>query len=137
MPTPDNRRRSNEQARRDNLAALEQYLANATSVPEHPTRKGEINYSAIAVGAGVRRPWLYDAAPNSMIRRAAEAKGLGVPQQQRSDGADPVLARATQRIKSLEEQLAVAKAESRELRERLRRLEHVERHMVETGRLPR
>ena len=137
MATSESGRRSNDQARRDNLLALERYLAEAPCIPEHPTRKGEINYSAIAVGAGVRRPWLYDAAPNAMIRDAAAAKGLGVPQQQRTDSSDPALARATQRIKALEEQLAVSKAESRDLRERLRRYELLERHMTEGGRLPR
>ena len=42
-------------------------------------------------------------------------------------------ARAKQRIKELEEALAVSRAEMRDLRVRLRRLEHLERHLAGTA----
>lgn len=137
MTTTQSEAPSNAQLRRENLAKLERYLAGVECVPE---RRGEANLSAIAAAAQVRRTWLYDDEPKTMIRAAVEAKGLGMPHQQhqqRAPGGEAVPAWATQRIKTLEEQLAVAKAEARDLRDRLRRYEHLERHMAETGRLAR
>lgn len=42
---------------------------------------------------------------------------------------------ADQRVKALEEQNAALRAENRELRDRLRQLEHVDAHLAATGRL--
>ena len=136
MASKPSDRISNEQLRRDNIAALEQYLTSVDFIPEG-RKRGEVNLSAIALAAGVRRAWLYDDVPNAMIQQAAKAKGLGLPRQQHASGGDQLPGWAAQRIKALEEQIAVAKAEARDLRERLRRYEHLERHMTETGRLAR
>jgi hypothetical protein len=134
MTTKQGENKSNEKLRQENLAKLQQYLAGVERVPE---RRSEANLSAIAAAANVRRAWLYDDEPNAIIRAAVAAKGLGMPQQQRAPGGDSVPALAAQRIKSLEEQLAVIMAETRDLRARLRRYEHLEQHMTETGRLAR
>ena len=128
------RRRSNRQKGEANLTRLEQYLESTSSIPE---RCGKANISVIAEQSGVDRQVLYREEAQALILAAVERKGLGMPDQQRFPGGDQVPAWATQRIKALEESLAVAMVEVRDLRERLRRYEHLERHLTSTGLLPR
>ena len=126
--------KSNRDIGAQNLAKLQAWLDAADVIPE---RRGSANISAIAVAAEVDRQVLYRDEARAMIEAAVKGKGLGMPKQQRGPGGDTVPTWATERIKHLEEQLALAKAEARDLRERLRRYEHLEQHMTETGMLPR
>lgn len=128
------RTKSNAELGAENLERLRAWLDAAERVPE---LNGKANLSAIATGAGVRRQVLYSKDGAALVTDAVGKKGLGMPAQQRTPGADAVPAWASQRIKQLEEQLAVAQAETRDLRGRLRRLEHLERHVEETGMLAR
>jgi hypothetical protein len=126
--------KSNRDIGAENLSKLQAWLDAADVIPE---RGGRANISAIAVAAGLDRQVLYRDEAKEAIREAVESKGLGMPAQQRGPGGDIVPVWATQRIKDLEEQLAVVKAEVRDLRERLLRYAHLEQHMTETGMLPR
>jgi len=132
--TLSDKRKSNREIAEENLAKLQTWLANAAIVPE---RGGKANISAIALAAGVDRQVLYRDEAQALISAAVTEKGLGMPQQQRGPGGDTVPPWATQRIKDLEEQLAVVKAEVRALRDRVRCFEHLEQHMTTTGILPR
>ena len=126
--------KSNQQVGAESLERLRTWLDAATVIPD---RNGKANVSAIAVAAGLDRQVLYRPEAQTMIREAVAAKGLGMPEQQRGPGGDALPAWATQRIKDLEEQLAVAKAEAHDLRARLRRYDHLEQHLTATGLLAR
>lgn len=118
----------------DNLAKLQRWLDAASAIPE---RGGKVNMSGLAFAAGLDRQVLYRPEAQSLIEAAVERVGLAMPEQPRGPGGDAAPAWATQRIKDLEEQLAVAKAEAHDLRARLRRYEHLERHLADTGLLAR
>jgi len=132
--TLNEKRKSNREIAEENLAKLRAWLDAADVIPE---RGGNANISAIALAAGVDRQVLYRDEAQAAIHAAVEKKGLGMPEQQRGPGGDTIPMWATQRIKDLEEQLALTRAEVRDLRERLRRYEHLEQHMTATGLLPR
>lgn len=133
MTTPE-KLKSNREIGEENLVRLQAWLDSAEVIPE---RGGKANISAIAAATGLDRQVLYRDEAKEAIRGAVEKKGLGMPAQQRSPGGDAVPMWATQRIKDLEEQLALVKAEARDLREQLRRYAQLEQHMTETGMLPR
>jgi hypothetical protein len=126
---------SNQDVGRDNLAELERYLNSIECVPMR--RDGEVNRSAIALATNLNRTWLYQPKPDALIQAAVTRLGKGAPTERPAPVGEQVPGWATQRIKALEEQLAVARAEVHDLRGRLRRYDHLERHMVETGRLAR
>ena len=125
--------KSNAQINAESLARLGAYLDAAACVPE---RQGKANISAIALAARVDRQVLYREDAKALVVAAVAAKGLGMPDQQRTVGTTTP-AWATQRIKDLEERVAVVKAENRDLRDRLHRFTHLEQHLEETGRLAR
>lgn len=125
--------KSNAQINADSLARLETYLDAVARVPE---RRGKANISAIALAARVDRQVLYREDAKALVAAAVARKGLGMPDQQRSASTTPP-AWATQRIKDLEERVAVVQAENRDLRDRLHRFTHIEKHLEETGRLAR
>lgn len=127
------KRKSNQEIAADNLGKLRDWLGKAE---ELPARGSNANISAIALGAGVDRQALYRDEAREMIKLAVQEKGLEMPNQQRA-GAGDVPAWATQRIHELEQQLAVAKVENSDLRRRLRRYDALDRHLSETGMLPR
>lgn len=130
--------KSNAQIGAENLERLAAWLDAAAHIPERVVAgRHEANVSAIAVAAEVDRQVCYRPEARELIRRAVERKGLGMPEQSRAPGGDAVPAWAAQRIKHLEEQVAVARAENADLRVRLRRFEHLARHMAETGMLAR
>lgn len=116
------------------FAHLTGWLAAASVIPG---RGGRVNISALEVATGIPRQVLYRDEFQAEIQKAAASLGLGMPEQQRAPGAEAVPAWAKQRIKDLEEQVAVLKAEAHDLRARLRRYEHLERHLGETGLLAR
>lgn len=126
-------KKSNAQINTETIARLRAYLDAVVRVPE---RHGKANISAIALAAGVDRQVLYREDAAALVATAVVAKGLGMPEQQRTDNA-ALPGWATQQIKNLEERLAVAQAENRDLRDRVNRLTHIEQHLEETGRLAR
>jgi hypothetical protein len=125
--------KSNAQISAESLARLGAYLDAVVCVPE---RHGKANVSAIAKAARVDRQVLYREDAKALVVAAVAAKGLEMPGQQRSAGATTPTW-TTQRIKDLEERVAVVQAENRDLRDRLHRFTHIEQHLEETGRLAR
>lgn len=118
-----------------NLGKVAAYLNGLAAARESlPERDGKPNMSAIAMTAGVDRQVLYkNPAVRAAIERAASDLGLGAyerRQEQAASGPD----RRDQRILKLEQENAALRAENIELRRRLRTVEHVEAHMVATGR---
>ncbi len=119
----------------ENLAKLSAYLETVDGIP---TQGGKANISAIALNVGLDRQICYRPEARQMIANAVARKGLEMPNQQRIDnGVDGDLARAERRVFELEAKLVAKTAEIHALRERLVRYEHIERHMVETGLVPR
>ncbi len=130
----------------DNVARLRGHLADLeASGRALPERGGKVNVSAIALACGFDRNVLYtNQAAKALLDSAVARMGLELPDQIRRGplpadpgGPDP----RDRRILQLEQANAVFKAENgalrterNGLRERLRRFEHIEAHMVETGR---
>lgn len=125
--------KSNAQISAESLTRLRSYLDAVVHVPE---RNGRANISAIALAAGVDRQVLYREDAKALVAMAVTAKGLGMPDQQRADHT-AMPSWATQRIKDLEEKLAVAQAENHDLRKQVGHLAHIEQHLETTGRLVR
>lgn len=127
-------RPSNREKGADNLSRLKQWLDAVTKIPD---RNGTANISAIAVASGVDRQVLYRPEAREMITQAVAEKGLGMPDQPRPGTEGDVPAWALRRIHELEQQLTVARVENQDLRRRLRSYEALDRHLAETGMLPR
>ena len=118
---------------------LKRYFADVASEGRPlPARGGKPNASAIALACGFDRQVLYknpaakelfDKAVRELdVERAADHGKLDDEKPvARSDPRD-------QRILKLEQENASLRAERADLRARLRRLEHIEELMVETGR---
>ena len=126
--------KSGAQIGAENATRLKAYFAGLQAAGQGlPERDGKANISAIALAAGVDRQVLYkNPAAAAALAEAVALLGLAPPQRQEPqvaarDGRD-------QRILKLEQENAALKAENLDLRRRVRRLEHVESHMVETGR---
>lgn len=116
-----------------NLAKLQAWLDSCEKLPG---RGGKVNLSALALGAGVDRQFLYRPEAQEKIAIAVQEKGLSMPLQVKSPQAEAP-AWATQRILQLENQLTAARVEAHELRKQLQRYEHIDRHLASTGLLPR
>lgn len=116
-----------------NLAKLKAWLSACEVLPG---RAGKVNISAVALGAGVDRQLLYRPEAQEMISLAVQEKGLSMPAQTRNARAE-VPAWASQRILELEGQLTAARVEIHDLRSRLQRYDHIDRHLASTGLLPR
>ena len=99
-------------------------------------RAGKANLSAIAIACGFDRQVLYkNPGAVACLNRFIEIHGGGTAAREDvSVDPKPKTDRKDKRILQLEQQLATARAECVGLREKLRRLEHVENHMVGTGR---
>lgn len=116
-----------------NLAKLQAWLDSCEKLPG---RGDKVNLSALALGAGVDRQFLYRPEAQEKIALAVHEKGLSMPSRvQGLQVETPPW--ASQRILQLEKQLAAARVEAHELRQRLRRYEHIDRHLASTGLLPR
>lgn len=120
----------------DNVERLREYLAELESkgVPL-PTRGGEANLSAIALACGFNRQVLYvNEAARTLLAGAVAKAGLARDAAGGDDETDekPVTRtdRRDRRIHKLEQENASLKAENAGLRERVRRLEHVEYIMM-------
>lgn len=120
----------------ENVARLRRYLeALAEQAQPLPQRNGRVNVSAIALACGFDRQVLYKN-PGAKALLASAVTDLGLAGEN-VGGADPEHAAPDQRdrrIQRLEQENAALRAEAAGLREKLRRLEHVEEHMSETGR---
>lgn len=104
-----------------------------------PVRQGRVNVSAVALACGFDRQVLYKNPSAKEMLSEAEAR-LGLDRGDGEDAAEdekPAVRTPDQRdrrIHKLEQENAALRAEATGLRERLRRLRHVEEHMTETGR---
>lgn len=121
----------------ENVERLRTYLAGleATGTPL-PMRNGRPNMSAIALACRFDRQVLYKNPAAAALIGEAEirlpADTTSPPDEQNDE--KPRSDRRDSRIMQLEQQLAAARAENAGLRERLRRLQHIEDHVAETGR---
>jgi hypothetical protein len=98
-------------------------------------RNGRPNMSAIALACGFDRQVLYKnpaavALIDDVVSRAPVSSAPGADDPDEKPKSD----RRDSRVMQLEQQLAAARAENAGLRERLRRLQHIEDHVAETGR---
>lgn len=125
---------SNKDKGDKNLDELSEWLSTTSSIPE---RYGKANISAIALASGVDRQVLYRPEAREMIRKAVSEKGLGMPEQAARAGAAELPPWAKQKIHELEQRITTLYAELGDARRKLARFEHMERHMTQTGMLPR
>lgn len=96
-----------------------------------PAQRGRVNVSAVALACGFDRAVLYQN-PTARQVLATAAKTLGLDAQvARREFTHADL--RDQRIQKLEQENANLKAEIFELRRALRRFEHIEEMMTETG----
>jgi len=137
---------SGRDAGRINAEAFEAYLART---PEIPFRRGRPHTELMAQECGFDRRIIYDnprcrAALNNRLKQLGRAT---------LDEADPTTASVSNflevpetdpRIDKLEADLShalnritVLSAENRSLKEELKRLRHIENHLLDTGRLIR
>ncbi|ACB81381.1 hypothetical protein Mpop_3230 [Methylorubrum populi BJ001] len=102
-----------------------------------PSRGGEINLSAIALACGFNRQVFYvNEGARSLLADAAARPAPGGADPDDVEGDEKPVTRSDRRdrrIHQLEQANAALRAENHGLRERLRRLEHVEAVMM-TGR---
>ena len=102
-----------------------------------PVRQGKVNVSAVALACGFDRQVLYkNPAAKEMLEEAEVALGIE-PEAGGTDDKKPIVRgpdKRDRRIHTLEQENAALRAEVAGLRERLRRVRHVEDHMAETGR---
>lgn len=119
----------------ENVEKLRAYLDDLRErgVPL-PMRGGEVNRSAIALACGFNRQVLYvNEGAKALLDEAVAGAGLMVGLERAEDDDDKPVARSDKRdrrIHQLEQANAALRAENYGLRERLRRLEHVEAVMM-------
>ena len=147
---------SGQQLARDNLAKFQSWIAEREVTNDwHDYLRGDkLNRSEIAAECDFS---LSVMRQNPAVKEALEALesrlttlGLTQPLRTAPDASNEAAAasekvidkrimaakgRAEARVKALEEQNASLKAEVASLRERLRRLEHLDAHLSRTGRL--
>ena len=124
----------------ENVRRLQSYLDDlAEKGLPLPERQGRVNVSAVALECGFDRQVLYKNPTAKEMLAQAEAK-LGLDRSAGGDANEdekPTVRAPDQRdrrIHKLEQENAALRAEAASLRERLRRLRHVEEHMTKTGR---
>ncbi len=132
-PPIDIRHKSGAMLGSENVVRLEAYLK---ALAEHGRRlpaKGEkVNVSAVALACGFDRAVLYqNPSARDLLHKAAVNIGLDGQVATRETVTTD---RRDQRILKLEQENANLKAEIFDIRRMLRRLEHIEEIMVETGR---
>lgn len=120
----------------ENVARLQTYLDGLASTGEPlPMRAGKPNMSAIALACGFDRQVLYkNPAAVALIEGVVAQMPPAETDTAEGPEEKPKSDRRDSRIMQLEQQLAAARAENAGLRERLRRLQHIENHVAETGR---
>jgi hypothetical protein len=132
-------RKSGFQVGAEYVERLKRYLADvATEGRPLPARGGKPNASAIALACGFDRQVLYkNPAAKELFDKAVRELGVErAADHGKLDDEKPVTHSdpRDQRILKLEQENAALRAERADLRARLRRLEHIEELMVETGR---
>jgi hypothetical protein len=128
----DAKGRSGAMVGAEHVVSLDAYLhALVAEGRRLPAKGAKVNVSAVALACGFDRAVLYqNPAARELLREAAIEIGLDGEIGERP--AEPV-DRRDQRILKLEQENANLKAEIFDLRRALRRLEHIEEVMVETG----
>ena len=99
-----------------------------------PSRAGKPNLSAIALACEFDRQVLYKNPACRELLAQATAEGMLRPPDSRPNSSFSETAALEAKILKLEQRDAARKAEVEELRKRLRQLQHVEEHLIETGR---
>jgi hypothetical protein len=116
----------------ENAKRLAAYLNQLSAASRGlPARSGKINTSAVALACGFNRAVLYQNPAARQLLQEAAAK-LGLDAEVVARKASPVDLR-DHRIQKLEQENANLKAEVFSLRRTLRKVEHIEEIMVETG----
>lgn len=134
MPS-DTKGRSGRDIGADHAASLRRYLS---AVDALPARDGKVNMSAVALGAGFDRQVLYKNPECArLLDEAVREKGLAGVESRDGAAADPQKVALERRVRQLEKMNASLMAENEALRERLWRLEHIERHILAAGRTVR
>jgi TolA-binding protein len=125
--------RSGQQLGAENASAIERYLdALKTDGKGLPSRNGKVSISAVALAAGVATQNVYkNPKCRDLLEQAAQELGLSPIGREEGQAKDDPRDR---RIQSLEARIASLQAEVEGLRSKLRKVAHVEQHMVETGR---
>jgi hypothetical protein len=99
-----------------------------------PARAGKLNVTAIALACGFNREVLYqNPRCKGLLNEALKHLGLGRETNVPAANDDQRV-RLERRINKLEQENAALYAEVLELRRKLKLFEHIEQHMVETGR---
>ncbi|WP_285610018.1 hypothetical protein [Geothrix edaphica] len=98
-----------------------------------PSRDGKVSAKAVALASGVDLQSIYkNIKCRAILEAAAQELGLA-PMGTREAGPTKDDAK-DRRIQTLETRNAALQAEVEGLRQKLRRYQHIEQHMVETGR---
>mgnify|MGYP006427637049 CR=1 FL=1 len=120
----------------ENVERLQRYLEALRETGEGlPSRAGKANMTAIALAAGLKREVFYQNPQCRHLVEAAVAElGLRGIEARGTSEEDPRAAQLERRLTSLEQRNAALVAENHELRRRLKQLEHIEEHIVSTGR---
>ena len=126
--------KSGQQIGQEYVSTLETYLQGLRAEGKGLTaRGGRVSTLAIALAAGIDRQSLYkNSHCRAMLEAAAQEMGLtGIGAREvpltKDDGK-------SQRIQTLEAQVASLTAEVHGLRRQLAQLNHIEAHMTATGR---
>jgi hypothetical protein len=127
------RRQSGAEIGAENVQRLRVYLEMiAVAGRGLPAHNGKVNTSAVALACGFDRAVLYqNPAARQLLEEAATRLGLDAQVSTREAVSIDL---RDQRILKLEQENATLKAEIFDLRRNLRKLEHVEEIMVDTGR---
>ena len=125
--------KSGPQLGAENTAALERYLdALKADGLGLPSKSGKVSIAAIALASGVASQNLYkNPRCRELLEQASQELGLApIGREEGQVKDDP----RDRRIQSLEARIAALQAEVEGLRSKLRKVAHIEQHMVETGR---
>lgn len=125
--------RSGKQVGEAHTRTLQTYLE---SIEQPPSRRGKVNFSAVALACQFDRAVLYNNPTcRAMLEKAVAEKGLvGTVARDNQDPDDDAKVRLERRIHDLEQQNAALKGEVYELRRQLARNPIIEEHTLETGR---
>lgn len=119
----------------EHVVRLRLYLSDVEALP---ARGGKLNVTAVALACGFDRGVLYtNGECKRLLQEAIVAKGLEGLTERAITPTDDRCRRLEQQVSQLEQRIAAISAENEALRTKLKRLGHVESHMIATGRLPR
>ena len=127
--------RSAQDVAAENVERLRKYLSGIEALP---SRGGQLNATAVARACGFDRGVLYQNPEcKRLLNEALAAKGLRGLEEHETPAFDDRKRQLEQLVTKLEQRNAALKAENDTLRDKLKRLHHVEAHMIATGRIPR